>query len=128
MTLLLLGTDLWNEFNHEKIVEFLTNLYGEDEISGRGLRVFANAGHLNHDHHEMTVYKEDKRHLKNEFNQESIWNPLDFGLCFSIYLLSAIILLIVYFKFIAKKNLCYSIIYRLTNSAPTSQNGMRNVV
>ncbi len=134
-----LGSDLWSEFNRGKILEFLQYLYGVDNLSGRGLRGVHRHAPAVHNQHEVAVYKEEegvgaKKHNdylreENERNSSFFWGPIDFSLCFSIYLLSAAILLVVYFKFIAKKNICYNLIYSVMSSkrnAPT--NGLHGVV
>lgn len=127
-----LGSDLWSEFDRDKVVEFLSYLYGEENLSGRGLRVNIR-GNGGHSQHEIAVYKEDEPVHRNEYVREenSFWGPMDFSLCFSIYLLSAIILLVVYFKFVAKKNICFGMIYNYLNSrggGGATSNGFHNVV
>ena len=52
----LLGSDLWNEFNHDKVIQFLTDIYSEDNLSMRGLRISSDPHQANvHNQHEVAI-------------------------------------------------------------------------
>ena len=126
-----LGSDLWSEFNRDKVVAFLTDLYDEDNLSHRGLRI--SGGQPHHNQHEVAVYHgpsdseatNDKRGLKshNEYLREEntrgfFWSPVDLSLWFAVYFISAVILVLVYLKFVAKRNVCCVLIYNLNQNSP----------
>ena len=50
------------------------------------------------------------------------------SLCFSIYLVSAVILIFVYFKFIAKKNICFGFIYNTMFKHQYQKKSLHDVV
>ena len=97
-----LGTDLWSEFNHDKVLNFLHELYSE--FNYQGLRHMRKQQQQHHESHQLVVF-DDEQPVHKEYlsTSNSFWSPLDISLCFSIYLLSAAILIFVYFKFVAKK-------------------------
>lgn len=88
----LMGSDLWSEFRHDRILRFLKELYGKDKLSFEGLRVG-----LQVHNRSVSVYK-----LKPT-TAWTLFSPMDLSLCLSIYVLSAVILIVVYVKFIAKR-------------------------
>ena len=128
-----LGSDLWSEFNHDKVIQFLTDLYSEDNLSMRGLRISSDKSHAGaHSQHEVAIYQESKSsHNEYLHDEKSFWGTMDISLCFSIYMLSAAILLFVYCKFIAKKNICFGFIYNTMfkhQQSKQKNNGLNNVV
>jgi hypothetical protein len=107
-----MGSDLWSEFNHDRVSAFLNDLYSNDYLNDHGLKYRAQRHRQPHD---ITIYKvtedKDESSMHNNYSRQSnnsnayFWGPMDMSLCFSIYILSAVILLFVYFKFIAKRKI-----------------------
>ena len=101
-----LGNDLWSEFNLEKIQGFLQDVYGSEHLNYYGLTERL-VSHKEVKTHDLELLHDKTQHDKYTKDQGfSFWGPIDFSLCFSIYLLSAVILMIVYFKFVAKRKPC----------------------
>ena len=76
---------------------------------------------------KVAIYEESKKESKSQYAREenaSFWGPIDMSLCFSIYLVSAAILIFVYFKFIAKKNICFGFIYNTLFKHQQNRNGL----
>ena len=122
------GSDLWSEFRLNKIIVFLKDLYGTSGIIFSKLVITdkedkdlkhpaANGAHelvtvpaavvpardrLVHD--KEFVDKDNFRRNSNE-NQAgwSFFSTADVSICFSVYFVSAVILILVYVKFIAKR-------------------------
>jgi len=119
------------EFNLDKVIQFLTELYSEENLSMRGLRISSDKHHAAaHSQHEVAIYEETK---KSQINQHgdvntSFWGPIDMSLCFSIYLVSTAILIFVYFKFIAKKNICFGLIYNTMFKHQYQKKNLHDVV
>lgn len=136
-----LGGNLWAEFDLEKVVAFLTELYREENLNYLGLR-FKSSAKLNSNNHALANYypkSADKVEpdFHNNYGKAAngsglFWGPMDFSLCFSIYLLSAVILIFAYFKFVAKRKLlpCSGLVSGLFSSTQQqrSRNGLYNVV
>ena len=102
-----LGNYLWSEFNLEKIQGFLQDVYGSEHLNYYGLTERL-VSHKEVKTHDLELLHDKTQHDKYTKDQGfSFWGPIDFSLCFSIYLLSAVILMIVYFKFVAKRKPCF---------------------
>jgi len=97
----------------------------------RGLRISSDKHHAAaHSQHEVAIYEETKKSQNNNQKEEttSFWGPIDMSLCFSIYLVSAVILIFVYFKFIAKKNICFGFIYNTMFKHQYQKKSLHDVV
>ena len=79
---------------------------------------------------KVAIYEETKKSQNNHQKEEptSFWGPIDMSLCFSIYLVSAVILIFVYFKFIAKKNICFGFIYNTMFKHQHQKKSLHDVV
>lgn len=60
-----LGTDLWNEFNHEKVLQFLEELYGSDHLDYHGLKDRSGPPKKEAQTHDLEIY----HHKKNDEDQ-----------------------------------------------------------
>lgn len=103
-----LGTDLWSEFNHDKVLNFLYELYSD--FNYQGLKHARRRQYESMSHQLAVVSERDEHEVSDHkeyapISNSSFWSPLDISLCFSIYLLSAAILIFAYFKFVAKKKI-----------------------
>ena len=118
------GHNLWSEYNLEKVLHFLDELYGANQLDYHGLTE-KSAPHRHKAIHDIEVFHEkvvdDHKYDKNEQGFH-FWGPMDISLCFSIYVLSAAILMVVYFKFVAKRKPCFGIsqFFHRTNDGPMS--------
>ena len=122
-----LTTDLWSEFNHHKVLNFLNDIYSN--LNYQGLLYSRRHQNLAETHELALVADEgEPRHKEYLPSSSTFWSPIDVSLCFSIYILSAAILIFVYLKFVAKKKLCIGLLYNLmTTSKPSSRNILNSV-
>lgn len=106
------GADLWTEFRLKYVKKFLKDMYGSQAISMHGLTE-VNMRPMGESHDLVLVNdrKDSEEPKRNAHNWKKTSNsatngffsPIDLSLCFSIYLLSAIVLVLCYMKFIAKR-------------------------
>jgi len=99
------GTNLWTEFNKDAVFKFLQNLYSRSKISSMGIQETSN-----HDHElavipkaEETYESLDTSNYKKEENSSSFifFNGADISICLFLWFLSAILLILIYLKFVA---------------------------
>eukprot|EP00092_Neocalanus_flemingeri_P007794 GFUD01008415.1.p1 GENE.GFUD01008415.1~~GFUD01008415.1.p1 ORF type:complete len:681 (-),score=161.46 GFUD01008415.1:240-2282(-) len=106
----LTGTNLWDEFDRIKVVEFLKNLYSKEKLSSQGLTSDTTAdGHAlavaplaqiddNFEHLDVSNFKKKENSTSFVF-----FNGADISICFLLWFVSALLLLLIYLKFIAGK-------------------------
>ena len=120
-----LTTDLWSEFNRQKVLDFLNDIYSN--LNYQGL-LHSRRSQNSHELALVADEGEPRRHKEYlpSSSSNAFWSPIDISLCFSIYVLSAIILIFVYLKFVAKKKLCMGFLYNLMTTT-TSTSSSRNI-
>jgi len=102
------GSNLWNEFNHGPILLFLKNHYSKEKIVVTGgsesHALIALPNHDNDDINEKEFL--DKANFTQKENSGFIFfNGADISICFMLWIVSAILLILIYVKFVSKKRL-----------------------
>lgn len=103
-----LGSNLWDEFNHGPILLFLKNHYSKEKIVvAGGSESHALIALPNHDDDDAKE-KEflDKANFTRKENSGFIFfNGADISICFMLWIVSAVLLILIYIKFVSKKRL-----------------------
>ena len=107
------GSNLWSEFDLKRVMRFLKEMYGKDNISYESLS--EKGPREVKGHHDLAVIEHrheetDRDNFRKETNAtttEGIFSKMDVSLCFSIYTISAVLLIVFYLKFVAKKKLSW---------------------
>jgi len=106
----LTGSNLWDEFDRTKVIEFLKNQFSKEKLSSQGLtsdstaegRALAVAPMAQIDdkfeHLDVSNYKKEENSTSFIF-----FNGADISICFLLWFVSAILLLLIYLKFVAGK-------------------------
>jgi len=104
------GSNLWDEFNRLKVLEFLKNQFSKEKLSSQGLTSdIAAEGHSlalaplaqieeNFEHLDVSNFKKEENSTSFIF-----FNGADISICFLLWFISAILLILIYLKFIAGK-------------------------
>jgi len=112
------GTNLWVEFHKNQVIQFLKNLYSKEKLSSKGL-IGASTGQ----HHalvavpavqiEENVEKLDMSNYKKEENSSNFifFNGADLSICFVLWFISAVLLVLIYLKFVAGKKFSNSFFF-----------------
>lgn len=103
------GTNLWVEFNRGEVFQFLKNLYSRERLSSQGLSE-SSAG----EEHGVAIVPQveenvdtleslDMSNYKKEVNSGSFifFNGADISICFFLWFISAVLLVLIYLKFVA---------------------------
>ena len=89
------------EFRRENVLEFLKDLYRSENLSmqGLGLEVDGPVGGKASGTHDLIIANEqtDKKNFSEKENKNwgISFSPFDISLCFGVYVLSAVILILV---------------------------------
>jgi len=112
------GTNLWDEFDRPRVLIFLKDLYSKEKLSSQGLTSDTTAeGHAlalaplaNIDE---KAEKLDVSNFTKEDNSSSFifFNGADLSICFLLWLISAILLLLIYLKFVSGKKFSNSFFF-----------------
>jgi len=106
----LTGSNLWDEFDKEKVLEFLMNLYSKEKLSHQGLSQDTTA-----DGHALAVAPKayasdnietlDTSNFKREENATRFvfFNGADLSICVLLWFVSAVLLILIYLKFVSGK-------------------------
>jgi len=109
------GTNLWDEFNRNKVFDFLTNLYSLEKLNSQGL-----TGDVTGERHALVPLPQvqhdpqqerlDTTNFRKEQNSVSFvfFNGADISICFMLWAASAILLIGIYLKFVSGKRFCHS--------------------
>jgi len=101
------GSNLWDEFNHGPVLLFLKNQYSKEKL----IRVGGSESHALiaiPDHNEDAMDREflDKANFTKKENTGFIFfNGADISICFMLWIVSAVLLILIYMKFVSKKRL-----------------------
>ena len=105
------GSNLWAEFNRNQVFKFLKNLYSREKLSTQGL----SEHHANEEEHGLAVVQQieenidnneslDMSNYKQEQNHASsfiFFNGMDISICFFLWSISIVLLILIYLKFVA---------------------------
>jgi len=99
------GTNLWDEYERLKVVEFLKNMYSKEKLGSQGLVI--SEGKANNQAFPPEALVEDQKegldtsNFNKEVNATSIifFNGADLSLCFLLWGISALLLFSIYMKF-----------------------------
>ena len=104
------GSNMWDEFDRSKVLLFLKDLYSREKLSSQGLTSDATAeGHALAvaplAHIDDNEEKLDVSNFKKEDNSTSFifFTGADISICFLLWVVSAILLLLIYLKFVSGK-------------------------
>lgn len=102
------GSNLWDEFNHGPILLFLKNHYSKEKIVvALGSESHALIALPNQDGDDIKKKESlDKANFTLKENSGFIFfNGADISICFILWIVSAILLILIYVKFVSKKKL-----------------------
>jgi len=112
------GSNLWDEFDRTKVLLFLKDLYSKEKLSSQGLASDSTA-----EGHALAVAplariedneeKLDTSNFRKEENTTSFifFNGADISICFLLWFVSAILLLLIYLKFLSGKKFSNSFFF-----------------
>jgi len=102
------GSNLWDEYNRPQVLEFLKSMYSEEKLSSQGIVVAE--PHANNQAFAPETLVEDREGLdvsnyRKEVNSTSLifFNGADLSLCFLLWGISAVLLFLIYLKFVSNK-------------------------
>jgi len=112
------GTNLWVEFNKNSVLQFLKNMYSKEKLSSQGL-IGSSTGErhalvaLPADQLEENVETFDTSNYKKEENSSNFifFNGADLSICFVLWFISAVLLVLIYLKFVAGKKFSNSFFF-----------------
>jgi len=112
------GSNLWDKFDRTKVLLFLKDLYSKEKLSSQGLTSDSTAeGHALAVAPIFQVDDTDEKLDVNNFRKEDnvnsfiFFNGADISICFLLWFVSAILLLLIYLKFVAGKKFSNSFLF-----------------
>eukprot|EP00090_Calanus_glacialis_P005065 TRINITY_DN13889_c0_g1_i1.p1 TRINITY_DN13889_c0_g1~~TRINITY_DN13889_c0_g1_i1.p1 ORF type:complete len:571 (-),score=160.50 TRINITY_DN13889_c0_g1_i1:165-1877(-) len=112
------GSNLWDEFDRTRVLVFLKDLYSKEKLSSQGLTSDSTAeGHALAlaplANIEENAEKLDVSNFTKEDNSSSFifFNGADLSICFLLWLISAILLFLIYLKFVSGKKFSNSFFF-----------------
>jgi len=124
------GVNLWAEFNKDEVYKFLTNLYRKEKLSSQGL-TYAPSGEEHGlaivpqvEENIETIESLDMSNYKKEENSTSFvfFNGADISICFVLWGLSALLLILIYLKFVAGVKFSNSYLFHGLKRKTSSRN------
>jgi len=109
------GSNLWDEFDRTKVLLFLKDLFSKEKLSSQGL-----TSDTTGEGHALAVAplidsdeKLDVSNFRKEENTNSFifFNGADISICFILWFVSAILLLVIYLKFVSGKKFSNSFFF-----------------
>jgi len=103
----LTGSNLWDEFDKTKVMEFLKNLYSKEKLNNLGLQIDVQESALVEA--PLAQTDEDERLDVSNFRKSEnssgfiFFNGADISICLLVWFISAILLVVIYLKFISRK-------------------------
>ena len=112
------GSNLWDEFDRTRVLVFLKDLYSKEKLSSQGLTSDSTAeGHALAlaplANIEENAEKLDVSNFTKEDNSSSFifFNGADLSICFLLWLISVILLFLIYLKFVSGKKFSNSFFF-----------------
>ena len=133
------GTNLWAEFNKDEVYQFLKNLYSREKLSSQGL----SDRHEESEEHGLAVVEQveenvegageslDMSNFKREHNNASslvFFNGADISICFFLWGISIVLLILIYLKFVAGVKFSNSYLFHGLKRKTSSRNPLLGTV